>query len=125
MKKITLIALLSFCTYHTQADDSFLKIKNHLLSKCLNLDGEDMCKEIQAANSHKQLSAFLPQVSSLASSRDKALLDRISTMECCLSIHNGDACHGLKFSLRKKSCECRKRLLSNTDINNCMSEIKP
>ena len=84
--------------------------KKFLLSKCKNIEGDDICEKVKNVRTYEQLNELYSHASSLSLGEEKELLNRISTLECCLRIHDGKACYGLKNNLKTKAKNCRDKV---------------
>ena len=111
MKAIFTILLFSWHSY-AHANDSLSRSKRELNERhgCLEDSNQLICQKIQDVTSFEQIGDIFLTTLEISDKEKKSLLNRISTMECCLAIHGDTACIDLNKELKKKAYECQKRL---------------
>lgn len=113
MIKLVLIGLAALMTGSTTyAQQNFAMEKQFLAATfdCSQTDNREVCQRLAKASTYQDISNLSLQAVMLSKKEEKALSNRISTLDCCVSMHGGVACDGLTKELTKKACQCRKNL---------------
>lgn len=113
MIKILLIifSMIYFGT-NAYAQQNFAMEKQFLATTfdCLPSDKRDECQRIVKASSYQDISELSLKAVLLSKKEEKELRNRISALDCCVSMYGGNACDGLNRELIKEACQCRKNL---------------
>lgn len=113
MIRLVLTVLAIFITSSTTyAQQNFAMEKQFLASSfdCTANDTSEICQKLAKASSYQDISELSIQAVMLSKKEEKVMRNRISTLDCCVSMYGGTACDGLTKELRKMACNCRKNL---------------
>ena len=92
-------------------DAHFAAMKNFLSKRheCTNGKNKEFCSRIQKATDSKGLAYVSMESFSISDEENRELLNRVLTMECCLSLQDEKSCKYLPMENRKQICDCRAR----------------
>lgn len=113
MIKLVLIGLATLMTGSTTyAQQNFAMEKQFLASSfdCSANNTSEVCQKLAKASTYQDISELSIQAVMLSKKEEKAMRNRISTLDCCVSMHGGASCDGLTKELKTMACNCRKNL---------------
>lgn len=77
---------------------------------CPSQPSTKVCRQVMEATTNQALLFITQNALAMSKEEEKKMRNRISTLECCLSMGNGASCEGLVPKDIDESCQCRKRL---------------